>query len=76
MNWLVISLFAIYFIALIISFVWIEVSRYYENRAEKARINWEIRLAERQLHYLTSKAFSEMLDATRNKPFKENFDDV
>jgi hypothetical protein len=37
------------------------------QRADKARIEWETRRAERRLHDLASEAFSAMLDSTRQQ---------
>lgn len=44
-----------------------DVHRMWEERAEEARIEREIRRAERRLHTMASNAFSAMLDTARGQ---------
>ena len=44
-----------------------ELHRFWEERAEQARIEGEVRRAERRLHALASNAFSSMLDTARQR---------
>lgn len=44
-----------------------ELHKAWEERAEEARIEQEIRRAERRLHTMASNAFSAMLDTTRGQ---------
>jgi hypothetical protein len=44
---------------------WLAACRRWEARADRARIDTEVRCAERRLHGLASQAFASMLEATR-----------
>ena len=44
-----------------------ELHRVWEERAEEARIEREIRRAERRLHSMASNAFGAMLDTARSQ---------
>ena len=49
-----------------------EIHRVWEQRAEEARIEREIRRAERRLHTMASNAFSAMLDTARGQRHNES----
>jgi hypothetical protein len=54
-------------LALVCLLAWIALCRWWEERAERARIERDVRLAERHLHNLASRAFGSMLDLARQR---------
>ena len=71
MIWFVtVGLLALAVTACLVVLIRRAVDRRWAVRAERARVDMEVRRAERQLHGLASRAFSSMLEATRGHPAK------
>lgn len=47
--------------------LWLAANQRWEARAEEARLDREVRLAERRLHNIASQAFGSMLEADRGQ---------
>ena len=54
-------------LAVIVLLVWVAACQWWEERAERARVEREVRLAERHLHNLASRAFGSMLHVARQR---------
>lgn len=61
----VVAVLLIYFVLVAAAAIWLVADEVAERRAEKARIDRDVRKAERSLHDLASNAFGSMLDAAR-----------
>jgi hypothetical protein len=65
---IVVLILALLLVATLAIWLWMTVSQsYWQRRAEQARVDREVRRAERRLHNLASSAFSSMLTAARGK---------
>jgi hypothetical protein len=62
---IVVGLLVVAVVACLAILAWAAACRRWEVRAERARIDTEVRRAERRLHGLASQAFASMLEATR-----------
>lgn len=59
------SLLLLLLLASVANVIWAAANQRWEARAERARVDTEVRRAERQLHGLASRAFASMLDVAR-----------
>jgi len=62
---IIVGLFATSVLVSLAILAWAVACRRWEARADRARIDSEVRRAERRLHGLASQAFASMLEATR-----------
>jgi hypothetical protein len=62
---IIVGLLVVALVACLTTLAWVAACRRWEVRAERARIDTEVRRAERRLHGLASQAFASMLETTR-----------
>lgn len=62
---IIVSLLAASLLVVLAISAWELACRRWEERADRARVDAEVRRAERRLHGLASQAFASMLEATR-----------